>query len=125
MSSLFGIVLIDSIRKEMKYLYLILIAILLLCLFSMPYGYYMFVRYVAMVAFGVMAYQFMKKDEKGWAVTFGALALLFQPFIKIVLGRTIWNVVDVIVAVLLIVVWVKETNISISNKEKIGFFTSL
>lgn len=28
-----------------------------------------------------------------------ALAILFQPFIKIALGRTIWNIVDVIVGV--------------------------
>ena len=27
------------------------------------------------------------------AITFGGLALLFQPFFKIALGRTMWNVV--------------------------------
>jgi hypothetical protein len=32
-----------------------------------------------------------------------ALALLFQPFAKIALGRTVWNVVDFIVAVGLII----------------------
>jgi hypothetical protein len=31
------------------------------------------------------------------------LALLFQPFIKIALGRDIWNIVDVIVGIGLIV----------------------
>lgn len=40
--------------------------------------------------------------------TFASLALLFQPFIKIALGRTIWNVVDVIVAILLMLLWMKE-----------------
>ena len=34
--------------------------------------------------------------------------LLFQPFIKIALGRTMWNIVDVIVAILLVVLVVKE-----------------
>ena len=29
-------------------------------------------------------------------------AILFQPFIKIALGRQIWNIVDVVVVVLLI-----------------------
>lgn len=33
---------------------------------------------------------------------FAALAILFQPFMKIALGRVIWNVVDIIVAVGLI-----------------------
>ncbi|MBP5375388.1 MAG: hypothetical protein J6Y38_03540 [Bacteroidaceae bacterium] len=34
--------------------------------------------------------------------------LLFQPFIKIALGRTMWNIVDVIVAILLVWLWIKE-----------------
>lgn len=66
------------------------------------------VRFASMVAFGVMSYQYIQKKPTVWAITFGALVLLFQPFIKVALGRTIWNVVDVIVAVLLIVLWVKE-----------------
>ena len=61
-----------------------------------------------MVAFGVMSYQYIQKKLTVWAITFGALALLFQPFIKVALGRTMWNIVDVIVAILLIVLWVKE-----------------
>ena len=92
----------------MKRVYLILSAILLLCLLPMPYGYYMLVRFVSMVAFGVMSYQYIQKKQTAWAITFGALALLFQPFIKVALGRTMWNIVDVIVAVLLIVIWIKE-----------------
>ena len=92
----------------MKYFYLILSAILLLCLLPMPYGFYTFVRFVSMVAFGVMSYQYIQKKQTVWAITFGALVLLFQPFIKISLGRTLWNIVDVIVAVLLIVLWIKE-----------------
>ena len=93
----------------MQYLYLVLSALLLLCLLPMPYGYYMLVRFVSMVAFGVMSYQYIQKKQIAWAITFGALALLFQPFIKVALGRTMWNIVDVIVAVLLIVVWIKKT----------------
>ena len=73
----------------MKYLYLILSILLLLCLLPMPYGYYILVRFVSMVAFGVMAYLYIQQNRKGWAVTFGVLSLLFQPFIKIALGRTI------------------------------------
>lgn len=38
----------------------------------------------------------------------GALALLFQPFIKIALGREMWNVVDVAVALALIGYWWKK-----------------
>ena len=78
----------------------------------MPYGYYMLVRFVSMVVFGVMAYKYYQVKKEGLAITFGALALLFQPFIKIALGRTIWNVVDVIVAILLMILFFTE------NKKK-------
>lgn len=72
------------------------------------------VRFVSMVVFGVMSYQYIQKNQTVWAITFGALALLFQPFIKVALGRTIWNVVDVIVAIMLVMLWVKV------NKKKHG-----
>ena len=42
------------------------------------------------------------------AITFGGLALLFQPFLKVALGRTTWNVVDVVVAVGLVMLWIEE-----------------
>ena len=92
----------------MKYINLILAAFLLLCLAPMPYGYFQLVRFVAMVVFAVMAYQYSEKKQERLMVVFGALALLFQPFVKIALGRTLWNVVDVAVAILLVVLWLKE-----------------
>ena len=91
-----------------KYITFILAAMLLLCLAPLPYGYYMLVRWAAMVVFAVLALDYYSKNKKELAVTFGALALLFQPFIKIALGRTIWNIVDVIVAILLIVLFFTE-----------------
>lgn len=95
----------------MKYLKIILSVLLLLCLAPMPYGYYELVRFIAMVIFGVMAYKYYETKKMNWAVTFGALAVLFQPFIKIALGRMMWNVVDVIVAVLIII------NVSLTKSE--------
>ena len=94
----------------MKHLQIFLAALLLLCLAQMPYGYYTLVRFVAMVVFGVMAYKYYQVKKEGLAITFGALALLFQPFIKIALGRTVWNIVDVIVAILLIILFFTEDN---------------
>ena len=92
----------------MKYLCPILSLLLLLCLLPMPYGYYMLVRFASMVAFGVMAYRYYTQSKVALTITFASLALLFQPFIKIALGRTIWNIVDVIVAILLVLLWMKE-----------------
>ena len=82
--------------------FFLLAVLLLLCLAPMPYWYYTLIRFVSMVVFAVMAWQYAEDKNQPLAITFGALALLFQPFIKIALGRTMWNVVDVIVAILLL-----------------------
>ena len=92
----------------MKYIYLFLAAMLLLCLAPMPYGYFMLMRFVMMVAFGWMAYQYYLNRKSIAMGVFGTLALLFQPIYKIALGRTVWNVVDVVVALLLIAMFVME-----------------
>jgi hypothetical protein len=55
-----------------------------------------------MVGFGVLAFQSAESENKTFVIVYGALTLLFQPFFKIALGRELWNVVDVIIAVGLI-----------------------
>ena len=92
----------------MKQIYLFLAALLLLCLAPMPYGYFQLVRFVATVAFGLMAYRYFTNEKTVAAWIFSALALLFQPIYKIALGRVMWNVVDVLVAVLLVALFVME-----------------
>ena len=92
----------------MKNLYPFLAAMLLLCLAPMPYGYFMLVRFVMMVAFGIMAYRYYVDNKTIASYVFGALALLFQPIYKMALGRVVWNVVDVIVALLLIAMFIME-----------------
>lgn len=89
-------------------IYLVLAAMLLLCLAPMPYGYYTLVRFASAVIFCVMAYRFYEQKREGLMWTAGALAVLFQPFLKLALGRTVWNIVDVIVAVGLVVLWWRE-----------------
>ena len=92
----------------MKLIFLILSATLLLCLAPMPYGYFILVRFIAMVGFGYMAFQYYKQRKEVLTWTFVTLALLFQPLAKIALGRTVWNIVDVIVAIGLIVLFIIE-----------------
>lgn len=86
----------------------VLAGLLLLCLFPMPYGYYTLVRFVSMVVFAVMAFVYFSEENKTLGVVFSALALLFQPLVKISLGKGVWNVVDVLVAVLLLVIIFKK-----------------
>lgn len=86
----------------MLYVYLALAAILLICLLHLPYGAYTLIRFIAMVGLCVIAVKCFNEEKIPLAVIFGALALLFQPLVKIHLGRSVWNFVDVIVAAFLI-----------------------
>ena len=78
---------------------------LAVCLLPMPYGYYTLIRFAAMVYFGCLAYTYHSNGKTTFAVIAGVIALLFQPFIKIALGRDVWNFVDVIVALGLVAIW--------------------
>lgn len=90
----------------MKYIPLYLAVSLLLCLAPMPYGYFQLVRLLATIAFGFMSFRFYQERKEALFYTFGALTLLFQPLYKIALGRTIWNIIDVIVAIGLILLFI-------------------
>jgi hypothetical protein len=67
---------------------IILAILFLLCLFYMPYGYYQAVRFIGMLGFALLAYYDYKQNQKTVAIIYVALALSFQPFIKVALGRT-------------------------------------
>lgn len=87
----------------------ILAILLFLCLGDMPYGYYQFVRFIALIGFVILAYKSNQQGKELEVFIFGALALLFQPFFKIALGRQLWNIIDIIVGIGLIVsIWTKR-----------------
>lgn len=92
-----------------------IVVMMLLCLLEMPYGFYTLVRFLAMVGFGLLAYHAYGTQHKKLAITYGVLAVLFQPFIKLTLGRDVWMGVDIAVAVLLVIVMVKERCLRIRN----------
>jgi hypothetical protein len=87
----------------MKPIKIILALLLLLCLAKMPYGYYQFVRFGALIGFALLAFNSYEKGLTNYMIVYIGLALLFQPFNKIALGREIWNIVDVVVAIWLLV----------------------
>jgi hypothetical protein len=81
---------------------IVLAVLFFLCLLDMPYGFYQLVRFVALVGFGYLAYQAHESNKNKETVIYIGLALLFQPLIKIELGRDLWNITDVIVGIGLI-----------------------
>lgn len=93
---------------------LVLTALMILCLLPMPYGFYNLVRFISMIGFAILAISSYKSSQNVLAITFASLALMFQPFLKLALGRDIWNVIDVAVAVFLITIIVKNKEIRFS-----------
>lgn len=85
-----------------KTIKLILAVLFFICLLDMPYGFYQFVRFIGMIGFIVLAYNSYEQNNKLY-IPYICLAILFQPFIKIALGRDLWNIVDVVIGIALII----------------------
>ena len=90
---------------------IVLSVLFFLCLADMPYGFYQLVRFVAFIGFSMIAFNENLNKDKTLTLTFLVLALLFQPFFKIALGRSLWNIIDVIIALFLIIsIFIKPSN---------------
>lgn len=85
-------------KRKLVIAYIAVAVLLILCLCDMPYGYFTLVRYVSTAAFCYFAYNAYRSKNIDKMIVFIALALLFQPFFKVSLGRGLWNIVDVAVA---------------------------
>jgi hypothetical protein len=86
-----------------KAIKIVLAILFFICLADMPYGYYQFVRFAGLVGFALLAYQARVQGKQTEMIVYIGLALLFQPFFKIVLGRQLWNIVDVVVGIVLLI----------------------
>ena len=80
-----------------------LIVILLLCLFDLPYWYYQLVRLFGTIGFAYLAFVDYKAGVKYSPYVFGVAAILLNPIAKVSFGREMWNVIDIVLAVILIV----------------------
>lgn len=90
---------------------IILSILFFVCLADMPYGYYQIVRFAGLLGFVILAYKACEQNRQIEMIIYIGLALLFQPFFKVALGRQVWNVVDVIVALgLIISIWYRQKN---------------
>jgi FtsH-binding integral membrane protein len=78
-----------------------LAAVLLLwALADNPYGYYQLLRWFMLAIGGYLAYRFYKNKKIIWAIIFGLVALLFNPIIPFYLQKNVWQIIDIIVAIL-------------------------
>lgn len=83
----------------------------------MPYGYFQLVRFAALIGFAILAYKEKQQGQQVEMIIYIGLAILFQPLVKISLGRQIWNIVDVIVGIgLIFSIFVKQRTSFESDK---------
>ena len=90
-------------KNKIVILKIVLAALLFACLLDMPYGYFQLVRTAAMIGFGILAFDANSKNRNSEMILYIGLILLFQPIYKIALGRQLWNIVDVVVGIYLLV----------------------
>jgi Family of unknown function (DUF6804) len=80
---------------------LVTVAALLLALGKLPYSYYTLVRFLCCVVAAYVAYVGFESKKPTWAWVFGAVALLFNPFVPLRLDRWTWAALDVATALLI------------------------
>lgn len=88
----------------MKYIIKLSLAALLLgCLFDVPYGYFQIVRLVGCALFCWLAYlEYQEKKIITTALCIGC-ALLLNPIVKVYFKRDVWNNIDLVIAIALVV----------------------
>ena len=84
---------------------LLIAGLLIGCLFNVPYGYFQFIRIAGCIGFIYLAWVEFKENRIVTGIFSAACAILLNPVFKIYFTRKLWNDIDVVIAVLLLI-WV-------------------
>ena len=71
-------------------------------IFSLPYGYYVLLRWIVTAVGAYLSVSSWARGREGWAWVFGVTALMFNPILPVHLGRETWRLVDGLVGSLLV-----------------------
>jgi len=88
----------------------IIAVLLILCLIDADYGFYQAMRTLISFGFAFLTYRYYQTGDKTNAIIYFCLLIVFQPLLKIGLGRGIWIVADIAVAVFLVYQIFKEVH---------------
>lgn len=93
-----------EIEMNMKTLLLICAGLLFIALLDLPMGYYTFLRIVVTIGSAAVV---VKERENGlnfWVITFGLVAILFNPFIPIYLkDKSVWMIIDILCGIIFLI----------------------
>ena len=76
---------------------------LLLAIPRLPYGYYIFLRWVVSLSALFSAWVAHSLEKRSWVIVMGGIAILFNPIVPVHLTKETWVVIDLIVAVLFLI----------------------
>lgn len=73
-----------------------------MALFPLPYGYYVFLRWVVCAVSLAAGVRLVQQRRATIALLGWALALLYNPLVRVSLSREIWSVVNVVTVLVLV-----------------------
>lgn len=75
--------------------------LLLVALFELPYGYYIFLRWTVCIAACFTAWAFYAANERPTLIMLlmTVIAILFNPIVPVHLTRSTWAIIDVVTAI--------------------------
>lgn len=95
-------------HRNMRYILFICAGFLLLAIAELPYGYYTLLRLVVTIGAVLVVYNEYSKQLNFWVISFGIIALLFNPIFPIHLrDKELWAIIDVLCAIIFIVKGIK------------------
>ena len=83
------------------------IALLLLAILPLPYGYYTLLRLVVCITAIFLAWMSYKKQKIRWTWAMGLIALVFNPIMPLHFGKEIWVVIDLSTAIFFTIFLIK------------------
>lgn len=98
--------MITKNAKEYYLVWLIPVVLLILAPFSWPYGYYTFLRIVLTLSAALICYWHITNSGSKyilWSITFGLLALLYNPLMPVYLLKQTWLPINIGTAAIYIV----------------------
>ena len=105
----------------MRWIKFVLIVILGLAIFDMPYYYYEIMKFTCMVGFGILAYNEWGQNDKK-TILWIVFALLINPYLKLQLEKNIWSIIDIVLIIVILILTVKKQQLSRLNIKFIAIF---
>lgn len=78
------------------------VVLMLLAIFNLPYGYYEFLKITITGISGYLAFYYANKKFTRWLIIMFGIAILFNPILPIHLDKSIWIIIDIIIAIVFV-----------------------